>query len=62
MLPEASKEGFQASDTVYAVTAVTRRFVGRVGGVRSRAADAGDTLRTRANTTIRRDLMPALTI
>jgi hypothetical protein len=42
-LPELSVEGFHASDTVYGVMPVTRRFVGVVGGFRSPAADAGET-------------------
>src|SRR5215204_3435254 len=36
--PELSVEGFQASVTVVSVVAMTRRFVGVVGGVRSRRA------------------------
>jgi hypothetical protein len=35
-LPELSVDGFQASVTVVSVVAVIRRFVGVVGGVRSR--------------------------
>ena len=40
--PELSVEGFHANVTLFSVVAVTCRFVGVVGGVRSRAAKAGE--------------------
>ena len=50
-LPELSVEGFQARDTVVCVLAVTRKFVGVVGAVRSRAAKAGEVLKSITSTT-----------
>jgi|RhiMetdeSRZDD1v2_1073273.scaffolds.fasta_scaffold310971_3 hypothetical protein len=50
-LPKLSVEASQANLTLFAVVAVTYRFVGVVGGVRSFAARAGDGLRSNASTT-----------
>ena len=49
--PELSVEGFHANVTLFSVVAVTRRFVGVVGGVRSFAARTGDGLRSNASST-----------
>lgn len=47
---ELSVDGFHASETLVAVVAVMRRLLGVVGGVRSRAADAGAATSTRPQT------------
>jgi len=46
-----SVDGFQANDTWYDVTDVTLKLVGLVGGVRSRAAKAGEMPKTDTSTT-----------
>jgi len=47
---ELSVDGFHASETLFAVEAVMRRLLGVVGGVRSRAADAGAATNSRLKT------------
>jgi hypothetical protein len=47
---ELSVDAFHASETLLAVDAVMRRLLGVVGGVRSRAADAGPATNSRLQT------------
>jgi hypothetical protein len=47
---ELSVDAFHARDALFAVVAVIRRLAGVVGGVRSRAAEAGVATSTRPQT------------